>query len=232
MRSGPGHRGYPITPALIHCSRVHNESSLMNERQTLAARPETTPGITNICPRRVDFIVCRGCYRTWERNRRLLTKTAAEINRRHPRSMADLASFVADTDERLAVLPEERAVLRACQDWPLERYETMREAAALHRELAYFTEKQQTWSLLKVVPHALLSVLQPFVQPDLICYSDLRCSDIQLIVKYFLETGFVLAVHCCTLLEGCPEHSDISAGDRRRHCNHVRLYVADIFRES
>ena len=50
------------------------------------------------------------------------------------------------------MLPEERAILRTFKDWPLERYETMREAAALYRELAYFTEKQQTWSLLKVPP--------------------------------------------------------------------------------
>ena len=37
-------------------------------------------------------------------------------------------------------------------------------------------------------------------------------------------TGSVLAVHCCTFLQGHPGYNDTCAGDKRRRRNQVRLY--------
>ncbi len=75
----------------------------------------------------------------------LIEGMAAQLRGLRARSMADLAAVLARCDAALALLSDERGVLKRFEAWPEARVDAMREACAAHAELAALRAQCAAW---------------------------------------------------------------------------------------
>ena len=73
-----------------------------------------------------------------------LQDLAKEVNKIYASDMQGLSLFVDKIDRALSVLTDERAVLKNF-NWPEAKYDTMREATAMHMELTNLQRNCSDW---------------------------------------------------------------------------------------
>lgn len=96
----------------------------------------------------------------------MITDLKGQIVAFQPLDMLQLEHFVAEVERRLALLCDERMVLKAFPDWPEKRLEAMREAVARKAELEKLTTSMdpqgERWNARASIAEELQQVMDRF----------------------------------------------------------------------
>lgn len=123
----------------------------------------------------------RQVLREREQYKAMVEDLAPQVRAFEPLDMDELSLFVAEVERRLALLSDERMVLRGFPSWPDARLEVLREANHRHWEVVRLKEaldpSAEAWAPKSDVREELLQVIAKFetVKPTVEWY--LRAED-------------------------------------------------------
>jgi len=111
----------------------------------------------------------------------MIADLTAQITSFKPQDVFQVEAFTEELERRLALLSDERMVLKAFSDWPEKKVEAMREAVARKGELERLTASLDpngaTWSAKDSINDELQQVLERFQEGKAKVESYLRSKD-------------------------------------------------------